>query len=55
MKEEILKLRKEGKTYNEIVKILGCSKGTVSYHCSDGQKEKTLNRNRKIRKLVHQE
>lgn len=53
MKEEILKLRNDGKTYNEIVKILGCSKSTVSYHCGKNQKEKTLNRNRKRRnKLV---
>jgi len=33
MKDDILKLREEGLTYNEIVKRLGCSKGTVSYHC----------------------
>lgn len=32
MKEEIIKLRKEGKTINEIIKLLGCSKGTISYH-----------------------
>lgn len=34
MKENILKLRSEGKSYNEISKILGCSKGTIAYHCS---------------------
>lgn len=34
MKEDIINLRKDGKTYNEISKILGCSKSTVSYHCS---------------------
>ncbi len=50
MKEEILKLRAEGKTFNEIKDILGCSKGTISYHCSEGQKEKTINRKRKSRK-----
>lgn len=33
MKEEILKLRKDGLTYNEICKKLGCVKSTVSYHC----------------------
>lgn len=49
MKEQILKLRKEGKTYDEIVKILGCSKSTVSYHCGEGQKKKTLARTRKRR------
>jgi predicted transcriptional regulator len=40
MKQEILKLRSEGKTYNEIVRLLGCSKGTVSYYCGDGQARK---------------
>ena len=44
MKEKILELRKEGKTYNQIVEILGCSKSTVSYHCGIGQKEKTKKR-----------
>lgn len=47
MKEEILKLREEGKSYREINLILGCSKGTIAYHCGKGQKEKTQKR-RKI-------
>ena len=50
MKEEILKLRAEGKTYNQIKEILNCSKSTISYYCGEGQKEKTLNRERKRRK-----
>ena len=33
MKEQILNLRKEGKSYNEIKKILNCSKSTISYYC----------------------
>ena len=45
MKEEILKLRKEGKTYNEIVEILGCAKSTVNYHC------KKINNNEDIKKI----
>lgn len=49
MKEQILELRAQGKTYNEIVEILGCSKGTVSYHCGEGQKEKSTKRRRKSR------
>lgn len=32
-KEKILELRKGGKSYNEISKILGISKGTISFHC----------------------
>jgi len=47
MKEEILKLRNEGKTYKEIKKILNCSLSTISYHCGDGQKEKNNIRQQK--------
>lgn len=56
MKEEILRLRQEGKTYTQIQDILGCSRGTISYHCGDGQKEKTkvrtANSRRSIRSIV---
>lgn len=43
-KDSILKLRAEGKTYDEISLILECSKGTIAYHCGDGQKEKARKR-----------
>lgn len=33
MKENILRLRNQGLTYNEIKSELGCSKGLISYHC----------------------
>jgi DNA-binding CsgD family transcriptional regulator len=33
MKNEILRLRDEGKTYNQIKEITGLSKATISYHC----------------------
>ena len=46
LKEKILKLYSEGKAYNDIVDILGCSKSTISFHCGKGQKEKNRNRNR---------
>lgn len=49
MKEQILKLRKEGKSYRQIQKQLGCSTSTISYHCGKGQKEKTKNRQLKRR------
>lgn len=35
MKEKILNLKREGKTYNEIKDILGCSISTISYHCNN--------------------
>ena len=44
MKEDILKLRKEGKTYSEIKKELNCSISTISYYCGEGQKEKAYER-----------
>jgi 5-methylcytosine-specific restriction endonuclease McrA len=49
MKEKILKLREQGKTYKEICEVLGCSKGTVSYYCGKGQKEKAQIRQQKRR------
>jgi hypothetical protein len=49
MRDEILKLRGEGKTFREIEKLLGCSKSTISYHCSEGQKNKTRERVKKYR------
>jgi len=47
--EKILKLRDEGLSYRQIEVRLGCSKGTISYHCGAGQKGKTLARTRKKR------
>lgn len=38
-KEDILRLRAEGKTYGEISQELGCSKGTVAYYLKDDVKE----------------
>lgn len=32
LKEDIIKLRSEGKSFAEIQEQLGCSKGTISYH-----------------------
>jgi CRISPR/Cas system Type II protein with McrA/HNH and RuvC-like nuclease domain len=49
VKDKILELRSQGKSYKYIVKILGCSRGTVSYHCGKGQKEKTYNRTKLFR------
>lgn len=44
LSEDILRLKAEGKTYNEIKAELGCSKGTISYHLGAGQKDKSLAR-----------
>lgn len=53
-KEKILQLRKEGKSYREIQKIVGCSKGTISYHLGAGQKEKTNQRTKSQRFKISQ-
>jgi transposase len=52
-KEKIIKLYNEGKSYKDIVKILGCSISTVSYHCGEGQKVKNKNRGDKNKKNEH--
>jgi len=63
-KEEIVKLRKQDKTYDEIEEELGCSKGTISYHCKQeglediGKKQhklpdKKIEQIRKLRKQGH--
>ncbi len=52
-KNEILQLRQQGKSYREIVKLLGCAPATVCYHCGKGQKSKTRNRENKRRITSH--
>lgn len=52
MKEKILQLRREGKTYPQIEQILGCNRSTISYHCGEGQKAKCVERGRKSRKVL---
>jgi len=39
-KEDIINLRAKGLSFRAIAKKLGCSKGTVSYHCGDLDSEK---------------
>jgi hypothetical protein len=46
MKERILALRAEGKTYRQIRESLGCSLSTISYYCSPVQHDKTIARQR---------
>ncbi len=44
IKNQILKLRDLGYSYRQIEQKLNCSKGTIAYHCGEGQKDKTTNR-----------
>ena len=45
-KDDIIRLKQEGKTYLEIVDILKCSKSIVSYYSSNKQKEREYKRRR---------
>lgn len=49
MREEILKLRTEGKSYREIQKILNCSKATINYYCNPEGKSKVRERQKTMR------
>ena len=53
LKDSILLLRSQNKTYNEIQAQLKCSKGTIAYYCGKGQKEKSLLRRNKHRQNQH--
>jgi len=55
MKEEILKLRDLGFSYNEIHEKLKCSKSTISYHCSKIEDNDMKIKNNLIRKNKKQE
>lgn len=50
LKERIHRLRETGKTYNQIVETLGCSKATVSWHCSEDVRIKYRRYRQKNRK-----
>jgi len=39
LKDSILQLRSEGKSYREIANILECSKSVISYHCGNGSEK----------------
>lgn len=50
LKEQIIKLRQSGFSYNQIKEKLGCSKGTIAFHCSTKVRKKALARHQKRRK-----
>lgn len=47
MKQKILDLKDKNTPYKEIAKQLGCPLSLVYYHCTDGQKEKYMERNKR--------
>jgi len=50
--DTIHELRRQGMSYKGIAKTIPCSLGTVGYFLSAGQKEKTVARNRKRRRVI---
>ncbi len=53
LKEQILELRSQGLSYNQIKDKLKCSKGTICHHIGKGQNEKTSIRRRNSRNKQH--
>ena len=51
-KDKIIELHKEGKSYNEIQKILGCARSTISYHLSEKTKEKSKTTTGRLRTKI---
>lgn len=49
LSEQILALRNEGKSYRQIEAALGCSKSTIAYHLSEGEKDRVRSRTIKAR------
>ena len=52
LSEQIIGLHEQGKSYGQIQVVLGCSKGTISYHLGAGQKEKSVQRTRDKRSEI---
>jgi len=51
--DQILALHAAGKSRKEIQEILGCTKSTLCYHLSQGQKQKNFERCQKYRQVRH--
>lgn len=50
MRDQILALRAEGKSYNQIQKALGCAHSVIAYHCSPTTKQKSIENTKNRRK-----
>lgn len=47
LRNKIINLHNEGKSYREISSILGCSKSTISYHLKESTRNKVKERKQK--------
>lgn len=52
LKDQILFLREQGLSYNQIVSKLGCAKSTVAYYCGSNEKDNHIKRQRTKRSLL---
>lgn len=52
LKEQILELKAAGKSYNQIQQELGCSKGTISFHCNESVRERVKLRKRCLKQGI---
>jgi hypothetical protein len=52
LKDQILELKAQGRSYKDIQKELKCSKGTIAYYLGEGQKEKTQKRQNDARAKI---
>ena len=59
MKEQIIKLHKEGKSVKQIAELMNCSPGTVYWHVSPGTRRSVLanqaKRRKELRKLIKED
>ena len=44
IKENVFRLRGDGLSYRQIAAQIGCSKGSINYHLSEGAAEKVKSR-----------
>jgi DNA-directed RNA polymerase specialized sigma24 family protein len=44
IKENVFRLRADGLSYRQIAEKIGCSKGSINYHLSEGAAEKIKSR-----------
>lgn len=45
-------MRADGKTYDEISEVLGCSKSTIAYHCSESVRQKSHSKRRQNKRRL---
>lgn len=52
-KKSILELREQGKSYDQIKKLVGCTKSTISYHCSKYSENERIKESLSLKKEIN--